>query len=62
MHTGLWHLHCQQWLKNQTQASQKPMDTKPVLPELHAEARTIAKYSVAKIAIPDSSSDTLLSL
>ena len=38
MHTGLWHLHCQQWLKNQTQASQKPtlfwMDTKPVLPEL----------------------------
>ena len=59
MHTGLWHLHC---LKNQTQASQKPtlfwMDTKPVLPEL----KPIAKYSVAKIAIPDSSSDTLLSL
>ena len=62
MHTGLWHLHCLQWLKNQTQASQKLtlfwMDTKPVLPELE----TIAKYSVAKIAIPDSSSDTLLSL
>ena len=30
----------------------------PVLPEL----KTIAKFSVAKIAIPDSSSDTLLSL
>ena len=62
MHAGLWHLHCQQWLKNQTRASQKPtlfwMDTKPVLPEL----KTIAKFSVAKIAIPDSSSDTLLSL
>ena len=32
MHTGLWHLHCQQWLNNQTQASQKPtlfwMDTR----------------------------------
>ena len=64
MHTGLWHLHCQQWLKNQTQASQKPtlfwMDTKPVFPV--PELKTIAKYSVAKIAIPDSSSDTLLSL
>ena len=63
MHTGLWHLHCQQWQKNQTQASQKPtlswMDTKPVAT---LELRTIAKYSVAKIAIPDSSSDTLLSL
>ena len=63
MHTELWHLHCEQWLKNQTQACQKPpnlfwMDTKPVLPEL----KTIAKYSAAKIAIPDSSSDTLLSL
>ena len=62
MHAGLWHLYCQQWLKNQTQASQKPtlfwMDTTPVLPEL----KTIAKFSVAKIAIPDSSSDTLLSL
>ena len=64
MHTELWHLHCEQWLKNQTQASQKPtlfwMDTKPVLPEL----KIIAKYSVAKIliAIPDSSSDTWLSL
>ena len=50
--------------KNQTQASQKPtlfwMDTKPVLPELKTIAKT--KYSVAKIAIPDSSSDTLLSL
>ena len=47
--------------KNQTQASQKPtlfwMDTKPVLPELKTIAKT--KY---KIAIPDSSSDTLLSL
>ena len=62
MHTELWHLHCEQWLKNQTQASQMPtlfwMDTKPVLPEL----KIIAKYSVAKIAIPDSSSDTWLSL
>ena len=60
MHTELWHLHCEpQWLKNQTQASQKPtlfwMDTKPVLPEL----KTIAKYSVAKIAIPDSSNESL---
>ena len=67
MHTELWHLHCEQWLKNQTQASQKPtlfclnsgwILAKPVLPEL----KIIAKYSVTKIAMPDSSSDTWLSL
>ena len=59
MHTELWHLLCEQWLKNQTQASQKPtLFWMAVLPEL----KTIAKYSVAKIAIPDSSSDTVLSL
>ena len=59
MHTGLWHYTAS---KNHTQASQKQtlfwMDTKPVLPE----QKIIAKYSVAKIAIPDSSSDTWLSL
>ena len=61
MHTGLWHLHCQQ---ESDPSISKPtlfwMDTKPVLPELKTIAKT--KYSVAKIAIPDSSSDTLLSL
>ena len=61
MHTGLWHLHCQQESDPSISKANPFLDGyKPVLPELKTIAKT--KYSVAKIAIPDSSSDTLLSL